>query len=322
MQFQVRDFDRNADAADQARRWIVRIDAGDLSHGERQELKDWLAIDPAHARLLDEHALLWAAASQARFPRRVAVVNSPPSPRGWAWYGAALAAGVAAMALLVQHPADDASSYAIAQRTGVGMQHSTLLPDGSRSTLNAASSLAVSYGDKHRRITLERGVGLFEVAKDKSRPFEVLVGQTVVRAVGTRFLVQRHTSGAVEVTVYEGVVEIEKPGTEPVRLGVGQVALDHAAQTQISQASSAELDRKLAWQKGRIVFDDNSLAAALEDVNRYSTQPIELGDPALRDLRISGAFATTDVAVFLRSLEQGFGLKVRQRDGRWIISRS
>ncbi|MDI4635609.1 FecR domain-containing protein [Pelomonas sp. V22] len=328
MQAKVLDFERGGgtNAADEARRWIARIDAGDLSSTERQQLKDWLAEDSGHARLLDEHALIWAAASQARFaPASTATAASRQrrvSPR-WAWGGAALAAGVAALALFLARPDGDAAAYMAAHHTGVGEQHSALLPDGSRTTLNAASSLAVAYGEAHRRVTLERGVGLFEVAKDKTRPFEVLVGSTVVRAVGTRFLVQRHANGAVEVTVYEGVVELEKPGTPPVRLGVGQVALDQAEQTRLSLASSAELERKLAWQQGRIVFDDTSLAAALEEVNRYSTEPIELAaDPGLQQMRISGAFATTDVAVFLRSLEQGFGLKVRQQDGRWVVSRN
>lgn len=327
MQAKVLDFERGGgtNAADEARRWIARIDAGDLSSTERQQLKDWLAEDSGHARLLDEHALIWAAASQARFaPASTATAATRQrraSPR-WAWGGAALAAGVAALAVFLARPDGGDAGYVAAHHTGVGEQHSALLPDGSRTTLNAASSLAVAYGEAHRRVTLERGVGLFEVAKDKTRPFEVLVGSTVVRAVGTRFLVQRHANGAVEVTVYEGVVELEKPGTPPVRLGVGQVALDQAEQTRLSLASSAELERKLAWQQGRIVFDDTSLAAALEEVNRYSTEPIELAaDPGLQQMRISGAFATTDVAVFLRSLEQGFGLKVRQQGGRWVVSR-
>ncbi|HEY1089755.1 MAG TPA: FecR domain-containing protein, partial [Burkholderiaceae bacterium] len=235
-------------------------------------------------------------------------------------------AGVALLAvLLVQRPHGSDGQFAATHSTGVGEQQAVLLPDGSRTELNAASSLGVAYGDKQRRVVLERGVGLFEVAKDSSRPFEVLVGHTIVRAVGTRFLVQRHQDGGVEVTVYEGVVELRKADAtgveQPVRLGAGQVASALAEQTRLSRASPGELERKLAWQQGRIVFDDSTLAAALEEVNRYSAQPIELSDPALAELRISGAFATRDVTVFLRSLEHGFGLKVKSQDGRWRVSR-
>ena len=326
-QAKVLDFERGgaAGAAEEARRWIARIDAGDLSATERQQLKDWLAADGSHARLLDEHALIWAAASQARFAPGAAKPAARRAPqRHWAWGGAA---GLAlALCLLILRPwqAADDTRFAATHSTAVGQQHVVLLPDGSRTELNAASALGVAYGDERRRVVLERGVGLFDVAKDKTRPFEVLAGNTVVRAVGTRFLVQRHADGGVEVTVYEGVVELRKAdgsNEQPVRLGLGQVALDQAQQTLLSVAKPGELERKIAWQQGRIVFDDSSLAAALEEVNRYSTEPIELADPGLQGLRISGAFATTDVAVFLRSLEQGFGLKVKLQDGHWRISR-
>lgn len=333
---QVLPFGRVGDSAEAARRWVVRIDAGELSAAERQQLKDWLASDPAHARLLDEHALIWAAAGQARFPDEAAS-PAPARParsrRPWLWASAAggLAAACLLLVLILRQPwtpAPPENQFAAQHATPVGQQQVLLLPDGSRTELNAASSLGVVYGEARRRVVLERGVGLFEVAKDKSRPFEVVAGHTVVRAVGTRFLVQRHRDGSVEVTVYEGVVELRKaakaegePDAQPLRLGAGQVALDQLRQTQLSIASPAELERKLAWQQGRIVFDNSSLGLALEEVNRYSPEPIELADSTLQDLRISGAFATRDVAVFLRSLEQGFGLKVRLQDQRWRVSR-
>lgn len=314
--------DKASSPAEQAGRWIARMDAGNLSAQERQELQAWLASDPNHKRLLDEQALLWAAAGQARFP--AARQSAPPGAR-WAWRGA-LAAGVALAALLWLWPSGQGDlHFQASHQTAVGQQQAWALPDGSRTELNAASSLQVAYAPDRRRLTLQRGVGLFEVAKDRQRPFEVHVGGTLVRAVGTRFLVQRHASGAVEVTVYEGVVELIKQGApaggQPLRLGAGQVALAQPEQTRLSHASPAELERKLAWQQGRIVFDDTSLAAALEEVNRYSAQPIELADPELQQLRISGAFASSDVTVFLRSLEQGFGLKVRQQGGHWRVSR-
>ncbi|MDM4768436.1 FecR domain-containing protein [Pelomonas sp. SE-A7] len=326
MQTNVLDFERagSSGAADEARRWIARIDAGDLSNAERQQLKDWLAEDADHKRLLDEHALIWAAASRARFPAAAKTTAAGRRVPRWAWGGAAFAGLL--LALVLVKPwiliGKDEAAYAASHRTAVGQQHLVLLPDGSRTELNAASQLQVAYESAHRRVRLERGVGLFDVAKDAKRPFEVQAGHVTVRAVGTRFLVQRHADGSVEVTVYEGVVELRKDeGSQPVRLGVGQVAIDQAEQTLLSVASAHELERKLAWQQGRIVFDNTTLAAALEEVNRYSEQPIQLTDASLQEMRISGAFATREISVFLRSLEQGFGLKVRQEEGRWLVGR-
>jgi transmembrane sensor len=219
--------------------------------------------------------------------------------------------------------------------TAVGAPRPVPLPDGSRTELNAASTLRVAYSPERRRVLLERGEGLFDVAKDKTRPFEVVVGDTLVRAVGTRFLVRRHSDGRVEVAVYEGVVEVTKPGAakaaeanpgqadpQPLRLGVGQIAVSAAAHTLVALADPQSMGRKLAWQQGRIEFDGTPLADALEEVNRYSSLPIRLNDAALQTILVSGSFSTRDTAVFLRSLEQGFGLRAQRAGDAWVLSRA
>mgnify|MGYP000455687316 CR=1 FL=1 len=83
------------------------------------------------------------------------------------------------------------------------------------------------------------------------------------------------------------------------------MALDQLRQTQLSLASPAELERKLAWQQGRIVFDNSSLGLALEEVNRYSAEPIELADPTLTPQLRSG-FAVRDILWhYLHDAEHG-----------------
>jgi transmembrane sensor len=54
------------------------------------------------------------------------------------------------------------------------------------------------------------------------------------------------------------------------------------------------------------MFDHEPLARVATEFNRYASKPIEIATPALRDLEISGVFATDDTAAFiafLRSLE-------------------
>lgn len=339
----VMNFERTPQAEEQARDWVVRIDAGPLKPDERLQLQQWLAQDENHPRLLDEHALLWATASRARFP--AAATGTTPSyanrrPR-WAWGLGALASTVLATTLWLNGPAqvaDAGLTVAALHSTAVGETRPVPLPDGSRTELNAASTLRVAYSPARRRVLLERGEGLFDVAKDKTRPFEVVAGDTVVRAVGTRFLVQRHGDGRVEVTVYEGVVEVTKPaaaGTpdiadardtqaspQPLRLGVGQTAVSAAQHTLVALAEPQAMGRKLAWQQGRIEFDRTPLLDALEEVNRYSSLPIRLNDASLQTMSVSGSFSTRDTAVFLRSLEQGFGLRVQRAGDAWVLSRA
>lgn len=337
----VMNFERTPQAEEQARLWVVRIDASPLGAEERKQLHEWLAEDPNRPRLLDEHALLWATASRARFPTleaaaRVASPSFVGSRSRWAWALGALG-GLGSMALAsllwLNSPwspsADHGRSMAATYKTAVGEPRPVPLPDGSRTELNAASTLRVAYSPDRRRVVLERGEGLFEVAKDRRRPFEVVAGDTVVRAVGTRFLVQRHTNGSAEITVYEGVVEVTRAsavaarsGAQPLRLGVGQVAVSAERHVLLAQAEPQAMGRKLAWQQGRLEFDRMPLTEALEEVNRYSLVPIRLGDATLRDMQVSGSFSTQDIPVFLRSLEQGFGIRAERSADSWVLSRA
>ena len=54
------------------------------------------------------------------------------------------------------------------------------------------------------------------------------------------------------------------------------------------------------------MFEREPLARVAAEFNRYSQKPIEIATPALKDLEISGVFATDDseaFVAFLRSLD-------------------
>lgn len=331
---------------DQARRWILRIDAGPLSASERVQLRSWLDEDPHHAQLLDVHAMLWSAAAQAVSApaTSTAAFDAGRQAGPFQWLAPAFAACaclLVAGGLWFAQPstppqvAVQAQAQAQAHSTGVGEHRPVPLADGSRMHLNTGSKALVVFTKERRRIQLEAGEGLFDVAKDASRPFEVVVGSTIVRAVGTRFLVRRQANGQAEVTVFEGVVELLKaqpavhapgvsralPAQPPVRLVVGQSASEQAQVIVLRSLPALALEHKLAWQQDRIVFDNTPLAMAIEQVNRYGATPLTLDDPSLRDVSVSGAFSTREIPVFLRSLQQGFGLQVEQRPEGYVISR-
>jgi transmembrane sensor len=328
---------------DQARSWIARIDAGPLTPSEREQLRAWLDEDGRHAQLLDTHALLWNAAAKAAFapsPAR-ATDRVRLGARAQRWLAPALTACVCILVagglwLGPWSPLPQDAPPAQTISTAIGEHRPVVLADGSRMHLNTRSTARVVFSKVRRRIQLDAGEGYFDVAKDAARPFEVAVGSTIVRAVGTRFLVHRQANGQAEVTVFEGVVELVKaqadatalgggraqPSQPPVRLVVGQSATEHEQVVVLRSFPEPALDQKLAWQHDRIVFDNTPLAAAVEQVNRYGTVPLVLGDDVPRDVRVSGAFSTRDIPVFRRSLEQGFGLRVEQRPEGYLISRS
>jgi transmembrane sensor len=91
--------------------------------------------------------------------------------------------------------------------TDIGERRSITLADGSTVDLNARSQLRVEFTNSERRVELVDGQALFQVSKDKARPFIVHSGAATVRAVGTQFDVYRRDSGTT-ITVLEGRVAV------------------------------------------------------------------------------------------------------------------
>lgn len=337
-------------AALQAQEWVVRIDAGRLTAQERQDLEAWLSEDSANPKLLDTHALLWCEAARAKFPPVTAGSSYSAATQGgafspglgtpvlsWlhrpsAWYLAGTLAFGLALALWGNPMRSTVDSPGVphdmptSMATDIGQQLEIPLIDGSRVHLNTASIIQVAYSNERRRVVLNKGEGLFSVAKDAQRPFEVVAGAVTVRAIGTKFSVLRLPDGRTDVTVFEGIVEIIKSqagGTEqPVRLGVGQTMTTQADKMVLQQLAKPALEHKLAWREDRIVFDSVSLDEAVAQVNRYSLVPLRIVEPELNDLHVSGAFSTSEVTVFVRSLEEGFGLQVERTKTAYLISRA
>jgi transmembrane sensor len=91
--------------------------------------------------------------------------------------------------------------------TDIGERRSITLTDGSTVDLNARSQLRVEFTNSERRVELLDGQALFQVTKDKARPFIVHSGGATVRAVGTQFDIYRKDSGTT-ITVLEGRVAV------------------------------------------------------------------------------------------------------------------
>ncbi len=325
-------------AHERARHWIMRIDAGPLSPEEREEMQAWLAESPEHGRILDSYAMIWSAAGSAKFPSAHygrSKSSRAQRVRRWGW-SAVSACAVAASVVAVVHVGGagdpEQTAWKAQYSTVVGEHHQYALNDGSEIYLNTATATDVRFTNRRRVVVLERGEGLFKVAKDKTRPFQVVAGDVVVRAVGTRFSVRRLDSNKVDITVFEGVVEVTRthepegsggaalPSREPVRLAAGQAAQKFGDSVLISSPDSKSLNAETAWTTGRLLFDAEPLADVVAQVNRYTTKPLVLADPSLGQLKVSGAVATADLDAFIRSLELGFKLHAERRADSILIS--
>lgn len=227
---------------------------------------------------------------------------------GRTWLPAAAAAGAVALTALIWTDREFAPAY----RTAVGEQRLVVLEDGSRLRLNTNSAVRVVYWGDTRRVLLRRGQAFFDVAYDPARPFVVAAGGAEVRALGTRFDVRREADG-VAVTLLDGRVRVEDARGQAAELYPNeQLRVTPAGLTRARPAAADAV----SWTTGRLVFRDTPLAAAVAEVNRYSTRKIELdGEGALAAEPVSGVFDAGDVEAFAAAVAQVYDLRRTEAAG-------
>jgi transmembrane sensor len=216
------------------------------------------------------------------------------------------AAGVALAFFLLLRPTT--TEY----RTAIGEQRVVTLADQSSIVLNTATTVRVVYSQSARRVELVVGEALFSVKHDTERPFDVIALDGVARAVGTQFVVQLHNTTA-EISVLEGSVILLSPTTSltsPATTIAAGMALDYGRDGTSSAIRAADISRIRGWQSHKIIFNNITLADAIEEYNRYAKIPISLTDSDLASRRVHGVFKIGDEDTFVRTLEQALPLKV------------
>ncbi|HXA37370.1 MAG TPA: FecR domain-containing protein [Phenylobacterium sp.] len=312
--------------------WCVRLADGWLTPAQQAEFDAWLAEDAAHAEAFEEAASTWrefaGAESAPEFLRlRMDALRQSGARRRFAFLSPRWAVAAAAVLLVASAGLWIWVSAPTVYRTGVAERRVAVLKDGSKISLDAATIVRVRYSANRRDLELIRGRAKFDVAKDPMRPFSVVAGQKVVVATGTEFsieLLQRK----VHVILYEGHVAVldGKRGGEagrPLRLGSSNAPADQglapgrelvvAETSDEASVAPTDLSRDLSWEAGQLVFVDEPLSSAVERVNRYSKEKLEIGDAAAGQVRVTGVFTAGDVQAFLEGVSAAFPVRAIQR---------
>lgn len=238
-------------------------------------------------------------------------LKSPTGARLWRWFSGWRLAGALAI------PAIALAAFltglllggtpARAYETAHGVQRTWQLADGTELRLNTDSAVEVQFSNSERVIDVSRGQAFFKVTHEARRRFRVIAGRAEVVAVGTRFDVYRDGE-TVQVTVLSGRVAVFSGDTPPPSGGValpgGAMYLTAGQQVRIvdgavERPSRVDLHEAEAWLRGQIAFEQLPLGEVAAEFNRYVPVPIEIDDPSLRALRVSGVFDYWDSASFL-----------------------
>ena len=314
---------------EEAARWVVRHDKGALTTEERAQFEAWKLASPLHAdafaRLSGHWNDLDVLAALSDTPRETPVYRRPSVLAGLG-IAAAVAFAVLVGASQMFQPAS--APVQIAQTPGldlyttrVGDQEKITLSDGSIVTLNTASRIETRINGQERSVRLLEGEAFFEVAHDPSRPFRVYAGDGMTVAVGTAFSV-RLKKDAVEVVVSEGKVAYSRvtdiPAPEPVAYVAAGETANFSENVVIEKVDVAEVDRKLSWREGKLVFAGDRLASVVADISRYTDIQFDFASSDLADMRVGGVFHVGEVDEMLDAIETNFGLRV-ERTGNNVV---
>lgn len=306
--------------------WQLRMGSGEADAADEHALRQWLSARAEHARAwrqlgeIDE--ALRPAAGRAT---RAAMLSPGQRRRGMPLLAALLASTLLAWGAVERMGAVD--TWLADHRTGTGERLAVTLPDHSVVHLDARSAIDVDFNDRERTVVLRAGAIYVETAHGDSaerRPFIVRTPEGSLRALGTRFTVQRlQADDTTRLTVVESAVATRPPScaAEPTVACArerivrrGETVQLHDGQISAPTTGPAEPP---AWKDGMLVLDNQPLAQAVADIARYRAGHLSV-DPRVAHLRVTGTVPLDDTDRALAALTAAVPVELNTFTPWWV----
>lgn len=305
-----------AAVVDEAAQWMARVQSGDMSEPERRAFDAWRVADPHHEQVLGLmsgglNALRSNALRQVSRDSLLHSLNAPSSRRRFvagslSVLGLALAAGLLGRRF-------DLLPEAGALYTGVGERRDFTLDDGSALTLNARSRVVRRFDSRQRLLQLRSGELCVDVARDPQRPFVVETEHGQMRALGTRFLVERGDTFTRLVMLHSRVEVLTASGARQVVEAGQSLRFDGQQLLLLEPARGHEG----AWTQGLLEAHDRPLGEVVERLRGYRRGIIRLS-PEVSGLRLSGIYPLDDSDRTLQLLERSLPIRIHYHSAYWV----
>jgi transmembrane sensor len=227
---------------------------------------------------------------------------------------------------------DEASPVAVQTvSTDFSEKRTLTLSDGSEIILASGSRLSYKenwLSQPTLRVTLEKGEAFFSIQPDekgdRSAPrFEVETEDGTTTVLGTRFSVSTYGDGT-QVVLEQGEVQVTPESgderTSPVTLSPGEMAQWTKQQSGINLT---EVNPRVytSWVSDHLYFDETPLSYLAERIERTYGVNVEVEDPALLDLKLSGAVDFYSLDALIHAVSDVLDIRIRQVDGRVVIEK-
>lgn len=333
-----------------ASEWYIKLHTQNANQDLHKEFKEWLAADPENELAYIECEIALSALNHLeKAPEVQSIIESIEtehpetafnfskiwgkfSQKSTLRYTTAIT-GLVCICLLSMNllnfyskPPTNNQIYS----TLPGKQKTIALNDGSIVNLNTGSQLHINYEEKRRQLALKKGEAVFTVEHDPTRPFDVIAGNRIVRAIGTRFniiidgdnIIVSVLEGKVKVlnqtTLRKNTIDIEKNITPGF-----SASYNINDDSVITITKSEKTERISGWLQGQLTFNNWMLADAIKEHNRYADIKIFFKDKRINAMRIAGVFKIGDTESFLSALKATFPIEIdRTENIIWLKYKS
>ena len=341
---------------DAATWWILKIDSNALTDQERSSLASWLDENPKNSEVFLEVASVWdktdvLSCLSELFPHSQKD-TARPKEKVYFWdfkpaiYVILAVVTISFTVFFNSKPLSLQPHQTATYETEIGERKVILLPDGSEVVMNTNSKISLDYSSSARLLRLAQGEIYVRVAKE-NRPLSVIAIDRIVQAKGTEFVVEITNDQKVDVMVTEGRVVV---GVQPlknqstkkrsmqnnltsppilVQLADNSNSLSAGEQLTLGESDakktiieSDDIEVRLSWKKGGLIFRSVPLEKALRQVERYTPVEFEVLDDTLKSKVLTGRFRTGDVTALLDMLETNFGVHAEFDGADRILLRS
>ena len=269
--------------------------SGDASKEERIQVAEWVESSPENfkelmalrslyvATLLNSGNVRYSAKNRIKFIQTVAVAAS-------------IAAILVCAVILHVVSKEDVDTKCVAVNeisVPAGHRVYTVLSDGTDVWLNSNSTLSFINDNADCRKVYLDGEALFDVAKDKSRPFIVETQRNSIKVLGTKFDVSSYEdSQFFTVKLYEGTVEVFDLSQNSLGTLVSRERLDFSDGRY--RRSSIPAFESETWLDGIYCFENATYQDILDKIQNYYGINISVTDQELVNRRCTCKFRMED----------------------------
>ncbi len=183
----------------------------------------------------------------------------------------------------------------------MGSRLSFNLPDGTTGMLNSGTSLSYSYPfNNNRKIKLE-GEAWLDVMHDKSHPFEINTGNSVVKVLGTSLNVNAYPEeNYVEVVLLNGKVEFfNNINQNKTFLNPSDRLIFRNGEVNLTVTDP---EKYKAWTKGKLIFRGDQMSEVARRIERWYNVKVIIADKELNRYSFRATFQDDQLEDVIRIL--------------------